>query len=169
MLANQAVTVEDRFAAVNYYPTSFNACQPLHFCHLVFFQIKEGSSGLYGLLDTIFAQIGKVVCHFISAGTAFHTIIILMENTRHTFAPRIRIAYKASHSEEVMFDMIDKEPRCIPCFPQEHKTEKCSYIPSANFKDCSTQRLFDPCYQEPNFDVGGIGKLYKEAFEVGRE
>jgi hypothetical protein len=89
MIALQGVPLLDRFASVNYYSTSFRASNPIDFCHLVYFQIKEGSPSLYGLLDTIFLQFGKIMRRYMSYDIDNHRILVLVETTSRTSASKV--------------------------------------------------------------------------------
>jgi hypothetical protein len=95
MLSSKTVNVEDRNVSVNRFTLSFRATNPTEFSHLVYFQIKEGSHCIYGLLETVFQQIGRVVPKYISFSTDLNHIIALVETTEKTFPSRIRINYKS--------------------------------------------------------------------------
>jgi hypothetical protein len=65
------------------------------------------------------------VRRFISSGTDFHCIVVLVETLQKQFSNTIRVNYKASHSEVITLEVLDKYPRCYKCFSQAHKVSKC--------------------------------------------
>jgi hypothetical protein len=145
MLSHKSVVVEDRLASVNFYMTSFKPTNPVDFRQLVYFQIREGSPGLYGVLDTVFLQFGKIVRRYLSTGEDFFRILFLVETTRRTFATKIRVSYGDSHSEEITVEVIDRDARCGRCFAQTHKTPNCTYVANSivqgkNFKRSAENR-----------------------------
>jgi hypothetical protein len=79
MISSKTVIVDDRKASVNHFTAKFWASNPADFCYLVYFQIQEGNNSIYGFLDTIFQQIGKVVRSYISPGIDFNRIVVLVE------------------------------------------------------------------------------------------
>lgn len=79
MLATSAIAVEDYLMLVNPYNIRFKSNNPPDFKHLVYFQVREGSYGIFGFIDSIIQPIGKVVHHFIGPRTKYHRIAILVE------------------------------------------------------------------------------------------
>jgi hypothetical protein len=122
--------VEDRKASVNRFTTRFRAINPQDFCHLVYFQIKEGSHCIYGLLESIFLQIGKVVCQNISPGLDLNRIIVLVETMKKIVPAKLKLSYESCKDalcEDVLIEVYDKHPRCWKCLSQSHKPGNCAH------------------------------------------
>jgi hypothetical protein len=130
-MSSKAVVLEDCNASMNLFKAKFWASSLVNFCYLVYFQIQEGKHHIYGMSDTIFQQIGRVVRAYISPGTDPNRFIVHMETKKKTSSATICIICKSRAEllgEDVLPEILDKYLWHAKCFSLAHIVIDCMHF-----------------------------------------